>query len=218
MLTRTHIRPYASIGDISIRQIVAAILLALLLHALVLLAFYWNPSEAQLAQRQTIEVSLEVSTPDSSPEPERRSSPKPQPIPEEAPAVLPVPQVTQPAPQVAATPPAPIQPAPPTQNSAPPAEEIQPLFRLTRMPSFLRKIEAVYPAPERRAGTQANVLAEVTIDSQGNVLNVRILKSGGAAFDEAVKQALQKSLFNPGMIEGKPVGTRFQVPFRFNLN
>lgn len=86
------------------------------------------------------------------------------------------------------------------------------------MPSFLRKIEAVYPAPERRAGTQANVLAEVTIDSQGNVLNVRILKSGGAAFDEAVKQALQKSLFNPGMIEGKPVGTRFQVPFRFNLN
>lgn len=86
------------------------------------------------------------------------------------------------------------------------------------MPGFQQKVEADYPAQERRAGIQANVLAEVTINAQGNVLNVRIIKSGGAAFDDAVKQALQKSTFTPGMIDNKPVGTRFQVPFRFNLN
>lgn len=211
MLTRTHILSYASSEDLPIRQIVAAILLALLLHALVLLVFYWNPPEAQLAQKQTLEVSLEVSTPDSSRELERRPSPKQQQVPETAPA----PQVAQPSeapPQQTPT------PATPAQNSTPVAEEIQPLFRLTRMPGFLQKIEAVYPATERRAGIQANVLAEVTINAQGNVLDVRILKSGGATFDDAVKQALQKSTFSPGMIDNKPVGTRFQVPFRFNLN
>lgn len=215
MLTRTHILPYASIEDLPIRQIVAAILLALLLHALALLAFYWNPSEAQLAQRQTLEVSLEMSAPDSSRELEKRSPPKPQQVPETTPA----PQVAQPAPPIAEAPPQPTTAsAAPAQNSTPVAEEIQPLFRLTRMPSFLQKIEAVYPASERRAGIQANVLAEVTINAQGSVLNVRILKSGGTTFDEAVKQALQKSTFSPGMIDNKPVGTRFQVPFRFNLN
>lgn len=217
MLTRTHFLPYASIEDLSIRQIVAAILLALLLHALVVLVFYWNPSEAQFAQRQTLEVSLEVSAPDNSSKLERRPPPKPQQVPETTPA----PQIAQPAPPIAEAPPQPTTAptaAVPAQNNTPVAEEIQPLFRLTRMPSFLQKIEAVYPASERRAGIQANVLAEVTINAQGNVLNVRILKSGGATFDDAVKQALQKSTFSPGMIDNKPVGTRFQVPFRFNLN
>lgn len=212
MLPRTHILPYASIEDLPIRQIVAAILLALLLHALALLAFYWSPAEPLFTQRQTLEVSLEASTPDSSRELERRPPPKPQQVPETTPA----PQVAQPSeapPQQTPTP-----AAAPSQNSTPVAEEIQPLFRLTRMPGFLQKIEAVYPASERRAGIQANVLAEVTINAQGGVLDVRILKSGGATFDDAVKQALQKSTFTPGMIDNKPVGTRFQVPFRFNLN
>ncbi|KAF0206346.1 MAG: MxcH [Gallionellaceae bacterium] len=210
-----HIPPYSSIGDISIRQIAAAFLLALLLHALVLLAFYWTPTKTQLAHRQTLEVSLESSAPSSSQEPDKRPPPKPQPVPVEAPATQP----TQTVPSPAEAPPQPATPsAASAHNSTPVAEEIQPLFRLTRMPGFQQKVEADYPAQERRAGIQANVLAEVTINAQGNVLNVRIIKSGGAAFDDAVKQALQKSTFTPGMIDNKPVGTRFQVPFRFNLN
>ena len=214
MLTQAHIQPYSSFGDLSIRQIAPAILLALLLHALALAALYWSPSEPPLIQSQTIEVSLDA-PPSHTLVLEKR---QPQPIPDERPALTPAPELAQPTPQVAETPPqTSTAVTAPSQNSAP-QEEIQPLYRLTRMPGFLRKIEAVYPASERRAGIQANVLAEVTINSQGIVLDVRILKSGGATFDEAVKQALQKSTFTPGMIEGKPVGTRFQVPFRFNLN
>ena len=199
------------------RQIAPAILLALLLHALILIAFYFQPSELPSAQRQTIDVSLETpatasSTPllEKRPLPTPQATPKPIPIADEAPSIIPAPPVSE------APPPSPV--AAPAQNVAAPSEEIQPLYRLTRLPSFSKKTEAVYPAIERRAGIQANVLAEVTIDSQGMVLDVRILKSGGTTFDEAVKQALQRSVFNPGMIDGKPVGTRFQVPFRFNLN
>lgn len=216
MLTQAHIQPYSSFGDLSIRQIAPAILLALLLHALALAALYWSPSEPPLIQSQSIEVSLDA--PPSHTQVLEKRPPPPQPIPDERPALTPTPELAQPTPQVAETPPQTSTPVvTPSQNSAP-QEEIQSLYRLTRMPGFLRKIEAVYPASERRAGIQANVLAEVTINSQGIVLDVRILKSGGATFDEAVKQALQKSTFTPGMIEGKPVGTRFQVPFRFNLN
>ena len=92
------------------------------------------------------------------------------------------------------------------------------MFKLTKMPSFSHKIEAVYPPAERSAGTQASVLAEVTLNAQGEVTNVRIIKSGGARFDEAVKLALQKSHFSPAMIGERAVGTRINIPFRFNLN
>jgi TonB family protein len=211
--------PLRQLDDVhNARHIWLAVLAALILHALVVLGFRSTSFAPPSAQRQTIDVSLEASTLDTPPVTEKRPTPpKPQPLPE------PPPPTEAPAPKIAETPPPPETSAAPaanapTQNNTPPSEEIQPLFRLTRMPSFARKIEAVYPASERRAGIQANVLAEVTIDSQGKVLTVRILKSGGPTFDEAVKEALQKSTFNPGMIDGKPVGTRFQVPFRFNLN
>ncbi len=202
-----------------------AVLLALLLHALALLAFYLSPSDTPPAPRQTIDITLESPPPDSPPLLERRPPPPtPQPKLETPPPVTP--PLKQPDPAAPAAEPAPqaVQAATSAASaetpvsSTPPAEEIQPLFRLTRMPGFSKKVEAAYPPAERRAGAQANVLAEVTIDSVGSVISVRILKSGGAAFDDAVKQALMKSTFTPGMIDNKPVGTRFQVPFRFNLN
>jgi protein TonB len=195
------------------------VLLTLLLHALVLLAFYFRPADESIQQRQTIEISLETSAPTSAPVVEKRPAPlkpqrtetadaKPQP------PLTPVsPPAQEAQPQTAPTPPvsnAPINP--------PPVEEIQPLFRLTRQPKPLGKIEPVYPASERRAGLQASVVAEVTIDSQGNIQNVRILKSAGNAFDAAVIEALRKSTFAPGYIGDKAVPVRFQVPFRFSLN
>jgi TonB family protein len=195
------------------------VLLALLLHALVLVAFYFRPADESIEQRQTIEVSLETSAPTSTPVVEKRPTP-PKPQPAEIPAVTPAPPVTPVAPPTPEVPPQPptAQPVTSTPTSPPPTEEIQPLFRLTRQPKPLGKIEPVYPASERRAGLQASVVAEVTIDSQGNIQNVRILKSAGNAFDTAVIEALRKSTFAPGYIGDKAVPVRFQVPFRFNLN
>lgn len=94
---------------------------------------------------------------------------------------------------------------------------IQPLSKLTRPPAFLRKIEPVYPGAEQRAGSQAYVLAEVTIDDKGNVLEVKIAKSAGVHFDSAVIDALRKSIFVPGYIDKEAVAVRVLVPFRFNL-
>jgi TonB family protein len=217
----THILPYTTTHGPQFKQIAAPLLVALLLHALALFTFYFAPADTTLTPRTFIEVSLD-SSPQNSPPIQKIKTAPPAPQPVEVPVpktvVEPTP-IAQPTTQVSETPAvSPTTPVAVASNNAPATEEIQPLFRLTRMPSFQKKIEASYPISERRAGIQANVLAEVTIDSQGNVLEVRILKSGGTAFDEAVKQALQKSLFNPGIIDGKAVGTRFQVPFRFNLN
>lgn len=196
----------------------------ILLHAILLTLANSLPEQANAPLPQIIDVTLDMSPAAQPPaalpqpaapiEPPAKPAPPPaEPQPEDVPTPQPAPVAEAPAPL-----PPPAPPAPTQTSNEPPAPEIQPLSRLSRMPGFSRKVEAVYPPAERRAGVQANVLAEVTIDAQGNVLAVRILKSGGAAFDEAVKQALQHSLFSPGMMEGRAVGTRFQVPYRFALN
>ena len=215
MQTETHTQPYSSDSEHHARQVWVAVFLALSLHALVLIALYSRAIDRPSTRIRTIDISLETSTNDSTPIPEKRTiPPKSQPTPEPPPVITPAPQMAETIPQV----PAVAAPSLPSPSSTPPTEEIQPLFRLTRPPGFLRKIEALYPASERRAGIQANVLAEVTIDSQGKVQDVRILKSAGSAFDTAVIEALKKSVFSPGYISDKPVPVRFQVPFRFNLN
>ena len=70
---------------------------------------------------------------------------------------------------------------------------------------------------ERRAGSQAQVIAEVTIDESGRVKNIKIVKSAGTDFDNAVIEALNKSMFTPGFINREAVAVRVLIPFRFNL-
>jgi protein TonB len=212
-----------------------AIGFALILHGVLFGAYALLPADIVPPQLATIEVSLSpaMPVPRTQPPPSLKPRAPVLPAPPEKltppPPALPVEPVAQPAPPVIpqAVPqiaPPPVSVAPPVaqpvipQPVVPQQEEIQPIFKLTRVPGFSRKVEPIYPPTERSSGTQATVLAEVTLNSRGEVLSVRIVKSGGSRFDEAVKQALQKSSFSPGMMDTKPVATRIMVPFRFNLN
>ena len=109
------------------------------------------------------------------------------------------------------------QPNSPATENRQPALNVQPLGKLTRPPALLKKIEPVYPGSEQRAGSQAQVIAEVTIDEKGLVHSIKIVKSAGMQFDNAVIEALNKSLFSPGYIDSEAVAVRVLVPFRFNL-
>jgi protein TonB len=144
-------------------------------------------------------------------QPKQPAKPEPAPIataiPLESPAVVVSPEQTS----------TPSQESNASTETKPSALIIQPLSKLTRPPAFLHKIDPVYPVAEQRAGSQANVLAEVTIDDKGEVLDVRIVKSAGKHFDEAVIEALKKSMFVPGYINKEAVAVRVLVPFRFNL-
>lgn len=221
MQTASPIRAYPSPEAHQARQVGWVVILVVLLHALILLAFIFRPEDQSPAPREIIEITLEAS-PTNSPHTLEKRSELPKPQLTETPAVTPVPPSPQTAQMSPEAPPQVSPPSPPpettTQINSPQPEEIQPLFRLTRQPKPLGKIEPAYPASERRAGIQANVVAEVTIDARGEVQDVRILKSAGSAFDTAVIEALRKSTFSPGYIGDKAVPVRFQVPFRFNLN
>ena len=108
------------------------------------------------------------------------------------------------------------------KEPAPPAPEqqrtvYQSFHQVTRMPYFKAQVKPVYPSSERAAGVEARVIAEVYINAYGGVDNVKVIKSGGKLFDEAVIRAIQASSFNPGYREGKPVAVKTQIPFVFKL-
>lgn len=188
---------------------------SLLLHvALIALVTYQLSSSSTVknqVQAITVELSAQPSTSVNKPLPQK-TKPVPEPVKTEQ-AI-----VEKPVLEEVKTPAATTEQI---SSAAVPAKEsglnVQPLSKLTRPPAFLRKIEPVYPSAEQRAGSQAYVLAEVTIDAQGNVLDVKIMKSAGSAFDNAVVEALKKSIFVPGYIGKDAVAVRVLVPFRFNL-
>jgi TonB family protein len=92
-----------------------------------------------------------------------------------------------------------------------------PISQLTRIPTFSRRVEPVYPETERRFGKESYAMAEINLDEKGSITEINIIQSGGKPFDLAVEIALRKSLLTPGYIKDKPVPVRVQIPFIFRL-
>ena len=198
-------------------RVAVAIMLSLVLHGLILFYFHIMPSNANNLHQRVLDISFEASVSKPLPPPEKHPKP-PRIIPQ--PSIIPLTNTIAPVIETT-TQVTPVTLAPPAAaplSVSPPADKIESISSLTRIPGPLRKIEAAYPASERRAGIQSYVLAEVVIDAQGKVQNVNIIKSGGKAFDTTVIEALNHSAFSPGYIGDKAVSVRVVIPFRFNLN
>jgi TonB family protein len=60
-------------------------------------------------------------------------------------------------------------------------------------------------------------VVEVFINVNGSVDEVKLVKSGGAAFDDAVIKSVNASFFEPGYMDGKQVAVRMQIPYVFKL-
>lgn len=109
------------------------------------------------------------------------------------------------------------EPVKPPEEIVEPEPDYQPLYSLSALPSFVRQVSPKYPEHARFAGKEAKVLAEVSIDVSGSVRSVRIIESSGEEFDQAVIDAIGKSLFTPGYQRGRPVAVRVQIPYSFKL-
>lgn len=96
--------------------------------------------------------------------------------------------------------------------------KIEPLFRLTRLPDFGNATTLKYPAAEKNRGREGKVIAEFVIDEQGAVRDIKILKSGGTLFDQAVTDELSKMTFSPPYIGARAVAARFRREFQFKLD
>jgi periplasmic protein TonB len=78
----------------------------------------------------------------------------------------------------------------------------------------------VYPDPpvaraELPSDLQGDVIIEVTIDSQGNVVETRILQAIGHGIDEKIMATLRQWRYQPATLDGVPVASKHDVHFHF---
>lgn len=82
-------------------------------------------------------------------------------------------------------------------------------------PVVLHHVDAIYPPSALTERKHADVVLEVTVDTDGHVSKVDVVQSAGADLDEAAIVAVREWTFVPAMRGGRPVASRIKVPFHF---
>ena len=83
------------------------------------------------------------------------------------------------------------------------------------LPQLVRQVPAVYPPAALAEGARTEVLLELDVTATGEPSAVRVVGSGGPAFDAAAIQAARSFLFSPGTdADGNPVSATILVPGR----
>jgi protein TonB len=84
-------------------------------------------------------------------------------------------------------------------------------------PQFLRRIIPGYPLRAKRLHKQGIVILMLTIDAEGNLADVKIMKKAGFGFDEAAVKAVQESTFKAASQNGTSIACRALLPMKFQL-
>ena len=99
--------------------------------------------------------------------------------------------------------------------------EQKPTFQNGDANSFTKWVFAkiVYPVSAKENGVQGRVTVQFTIAKDGNVKDVRVVRSSGSQLldDEAVRVISMSPQWEPGKQKGEPVDVKFTFPFVFQL-
>jgi protein TonB len=94
---------------------------------------------------------------------------------------------------------------------------IETRFGVSVAPAFLHREMPVYPMMARKLGKEGKVVLKLTIDENGNLLDVEVMEKAGYGFTEAAIEAVKKSTFLPAKKDGKGVASRALLPIKFRL-
>jgi len=84
-------------------------------------------------------------------------------------------------------------------------------------PSKIFNLLPTYPELARRARLGGIVILEATIDREGNVVNVNILRGLGLGLDDAAVKAVSQWKYTPTFYNGRPVEILLTVTVQFTL-
>ena len=78
--------------------------------------------------------------------------------------------------------------------------------------------EARYPAAAQRAGIEGTVYVEFTVTRDGEVEDLKVLRSPHETLsEEALRVIREEASFEPGKQRNRPVNVRMSLPIRFSL-
>lgn len=106
---------------------------------------------------------------------------------------------------------------PPAQPAPKPSALHDMEFGKDSGPKFLHMEMPQYPMIARRLGKEGSVILRLTIDENGNLINLEVIEKAGYGFTEAALEAVKKSTFLPAKKDGKAVVSRALLPIKFTL-
>jgi protein TonB len=83
-------------------------------------------------------------------------------------------------------------------------------------PRILYQADPEYPLLAKQAGIQGEVIISAVIDSQGNVVDMKVVSGPPLLFSAAMK-ALAKWKFEPTYLNGEPVPIKWNVSVKFRM-
>jgi len=85
-------------------------------------------------------------------------------------------------------------------------------------PILKERVEPVYPEPARKARMQGVVILEAIITADGNVSDVKVLKSINPLLDAAAERAVSHWTYRPATLNGRAVSVYLTVTVNFQLH
>lgn len=89
-------------------------------------------------------------------------------------------------------------------------------FAVSDKPVLVQKVNPVYPELARKAGVEGMVVVKVLIDTNGDIEDVKIMKSI-PMLDDAALEAARMFKFTPGKQRDRLVKVWMQIPFKFQI-
>ncbi len=113
------------------------------------------------------------------------------------------------------TPVKPVAPPPPAPAPAPAAEPVRVMPRIDAS----RSQQPEYPPTSRRMGEQGSVVLQVLVDTDGRVIDTKLLQSSGYdRLDQAALDGVKSNYrFLPGTVDGKPQQMWYTFKFNWKL-
>ncbi len=82
---------------------------------------------------------------------------------------------------------------------------------------LLKQVKAAYPEAARADGREGNVMLKAVIGVDGTIINVSVLPGADADLAAAAEQAVRQWVYQPALLNGKPVETVTTVEVNFRL-
>jgi len=99
--------------------------------------------------------------------------------------------------------------------AAPPTEHVG---GDVKAPVLINRVDPIYPEEAKTAGIFGIVIVEATIDENGIVRSVKVLKALEPSLDRAAIDAVRQWKFKPGTKNDKPVPVLFNLTINFRLD
>jgi protein TonB len=80
----------------------------------------------------------------------------------------------------------------------------------------MKKVDPVYPDLARQARLGAFIILEATVDANGHVREVTILR-GAPLFDEPARDAVRQWVYRPLLLNGVPTPFILTVTLKFSI-